>query len=837
MKKQIISFVLCTVIAVNAFAQLNFSKQGTTRCGTMIALEKARIANPDYFKALDAKTRQAAANNVERTSTLTGNVTIPVVVHVVHENPNLVTEEQVDYLLNRLNLDYSGLNSDSSNASAFYGVRGHSFIQFTRARRDPNGNPTNGIEKKAGTVGIYGTTYQRVKHSSNGGLDPWDVTKYYNIWVAADSSGMGLLGIAPGIGPGNQTETTSSATGIDGVCIEISGFSNGCYANTSFNMARTAVHEIGHNFGLYHTFSGCTTGADFTQLSTGQTLPNSLLTAADDTPNQNTETSGCPSGSVLSDCGTVNKMYQNYMDYSNDACLTLFTKGQVNRMHYVLENFRSGYLTTNGALPPASAPALDVAVDLIISPNGSEFNNTTCTLTNYPAPTCPGAFIPKLSIRNLGTSTLTSVTATITVNGVASTQTFSSLNVLTYGTTVLTFTSKNLVLGTNTISYSLSAPNGGADAVATNNTISQSITLVSTVAPLTEGFENGVFPATGWSVNNTGAGNWQRTTSAAKTGTASATIDFYNLSAGSVANLITPQFSFPVNYNTAKLNFDYAYKLYSNTDLGDTLEIMISNNCGSSWTSLWKKGGTTLTTTSGTTTSSFVPTSTQWAATQALVDLSAYLNQTVQVRFRARSGYGNNLYVDNIAITGTSIVPLSFVAFNGYKISERQVQLNWKTANEVNCASFVVEKSSNGVLFNTIETVKALNGNTNSYAIADNNAFLGANYYRLKQIDFDGKTSYSNVVLINTKKNDFQSFTVYPNPAKEKVMLNINAAKAGDAEILFIDPVGKTVLQYFVAVKNGNQSTSFNVQTLSAGVYTIVMRLNNSIHTIKFIKQ
>ncbi len=637
------------------------------RCGTMEAIEESRKLHPEFAAQLEQKEKDAETafrtynnSSVSRTSTLTGPITIPVIVHVVDANPYKVTEESIDYLLDRLNKDYSGLNPDSTNGSSFYNVRGHSLIRFTRARRDPSGNLTNGIERKVGTVTIATTTYQAIKHASDGGLDPWDVTKYYNIWTGS-SGGSGLLGIAPGIGVGGQTETTSSATGIDGVCVAIDGFSNGiCGTIAAFNLGRTAVHEIGHNFGLFHTFSGCAAGADFGQLTpAGQTLPTNLLQSSDDTPGLNAATSGCPTGNVTTNCTGVpnppGKMYQNYMDYTDDPCYSMFTIAQVNRMHYVLENFRPGYLTTNGATPPSFVPALDASSISVVSPGGSEFNTTTCVTTSYPTPACPGAFIPKVQIINNGSSTLTSVTGVCTVNGVPSAPQVFTVNLLTGRTAVLTFPSANLVTGNNTITFTTSAPNGGTDQVTTNDAITKTITIGTAVAaPLTESFE-GTFPPTSWTLTQVaGAGNWAKVTTAAKTGTASAKFDNYNFAAGTISSLTTPAVTFLATATTATLNFHYAHRTYSGEP--DKLEVLVSTDCGSTWTSLWSRSGTALVTVTGNLTSAFTPTAAQWTQTPIAIDLTPYKNLSVQVQFKATSGYGNNLYLDDINIFGTQAV-------------------------------------------------------------------------------------------------------------------------------------------------------------------------------------
>lgn len=667
--------LFCSLLVLN-MVQLKAQQQTraarVVRCGTMEAIEQAKRTNPEFAAQLEKKAQEAEAafrnNNsstTARTNTLSGPVTIPVIVHVVDANPYRVTEEQIDYFLDRLNKDFSGLNPDSANGAPFYNVRGHSLIRFTRARRDPSGNLTNGIERKVGTATIGGGTYQPIKHASDGGLDPWDITKYYNLWTGSSGSS-GILGIAPGIGVGGQTETTGSSTGIDGICVDIEAFSNGCFSIPAYNMGRTAVHEIGHNFGLFHIFSGCAAGADFAQLTpAGQTLPTSLLAASDDTPGQNAETSGsCPTGSQASTgcTGVPNppgKMYQNYMDYTDDACYSMFTKGQVERMHYVLENFRSGYLTTNGATPPPSAPALDISPIVLVSPGGSEFNATTCVTTAYATPACPGSFIPKVMIINNGSSTITSVTATVTVNGVPTTPPPFAVNLLTGRTAVLTFPAQNLVTGNNTIVFSTSAPNGGTDQVTTNDLLTKTITIAGpAAAPLVEGFEGSTFPPANWSLTQlSGSGNWFRVTNAAKTGSASAKFDNYNYNPGTVSALTTPPITFSPTYNVATLNFHYAHRTYSGEN--DKLEVLISTNCGSTWTSLWVRSGTTgpnaLPTVAGNqNTSSFTPTAAQWTANPIEIDLTPYKNQTIQIQFQATSDFGNNLYLDDINIFGTT---------------------------------------------------------------------------------------------------------------------------------------------------------------------------------------
>jgi hypothetical protein len=351
------------------------------RCGTMEAIDHRLQTSPDFkaryqqgINEYKVSSQRTSLATTENTNTLSGPVTIPIVIHIVLPDPSIVTDDDVSNFIKRLNEDFSGLNSDSTNAAPFYNVRGHSLIRFALSRRDPNGNYTTGIERKTGSIMFGNGEPQPIKNAGTGGLNPWPMTDYYNLWIGAGENG--LLGIAPDIGPGT--------TATDGVCIDYRVFSSSpCYSLNNFNLSRTAVHEIGHNFGLYHIFEGtCNTTNDFGQLTSEScSLPASLLAPSDDTPSQSDATNGCQTGAVSSGCelsASEGKMYQNFMDYTDDACFSMFTIGQVERMHWVLQNCRPGYLTTQGHIPPANAPTIDAAVTAVIDPGGSEIALNNC---------------------------------------------------------------------------------------------------------------------------------------------------------------------------------------------------------------------------------------------------------------------------------------------------------------------------------------------------------------------------------------------------------------------------------------------------------------------------
>lgn len=619
------------------------------RCATDEAIQRRYQTDPAFKAMMDQRNRayeEARLNgqlqSVQNLRALPGPVTIPVAVHIVLPNPWIITDADVEYFINRLNLDFSGLNPDSTNCGSFCSIRGRSLIRFILARRDATGNFTTGIERLSGTTLIGLSEPQAVKNAASptGGLAPWDHTRYYNIWIAQGAND--LLGIAPEIGTGTATN--------DGVCVDYRVFSNSCFANPAFNLARTAVHEVGHNFGLFHTFSGACAGSDFTQLTSANcALPATLLSAIDDTPPQSASTSGCPTVGTANGCTpSVPKMFQNYMDYTNDACYSMFTQAQVRRMEWLLENCRPGYLTTLGGQYPTSMPALDAKAATIVAPGGGDFNSGTCTSITYPIPGCPGVFTPRVRVTNGGTATLTSITVTTTVNGANPVTQTLTVNIATGKSAVLTLNNQTAVAGSNLLVFSLSAPNGGTDALPADNTISTTFVVAAPIGlPIAQDFTNTAFPPSNISiVNPDGATTWVRNGNG-NGNAGSAFINCFSYATqGQTDDLVLNAGSLSPG-DTAMLSFDVSHRPYSSSASSiylDTLSVLYSFNCGvTNIFSGYKKWGTVLGTVAASSTAYTTPTS--WRRDTVFIPLTA---SELRVLIRCTNRYGNNIFLDNI---------------------------------------------------------------------------------------------------------------------------------------------------------------------------------------------
>jgi hypothetical protein len=258
-------------------------------------------------------------------------VTIPVVVHVVYntEEQN-VSDEQINGQISILNEDYRMRNSDiGSVPEPFRKFCSDCYVEFKLACRDPDGKSTNGITRTSTDVNSFSTN-DRVKYSSKGGVDAWPSDKYLNIWVC--KLGGGVLGYAQF--PGGPKDT-------DGVVITYTGFGNMGTAAAPFNLGRTATHEVGHWLNLYHIWG------DDTWLSE----PCSGSDNVDDTPNQEGENYGRPTFPHIScNNGPNGDMFVNYMDYTDDGSMYMFTKGQVSRIEATLNGPRLSLTQSDGLI-------------------------------------------------------------------------------------------------------------------------------------------------------------------------------------------------------------------------------------------------------------------------------------------------------------------------------------------------------------------------------------------------------------------------------------------------------------------------------------------------------
>lgn len=200
-------------------------------------------------------------------------------------------------------------------------------------------------------------------------------------------------------------------------------------------------------------------------------------------------------------------------------------------------------------------------------------------------------------------------------------------------------------------------------------------------------------------------------------------------------------------------------------------------------------------------------------------------------------------FVSDNQTCATGTVPVTLVSFNGQKANGLNI-LNWSTSTEQNNAGFEIERSADGKSFSGIAKVgsKAEGGNSNAtlnYSFVDETAPSGNNYYRLKQVDKDGKFAYSSTVMIKgDKATKFELVSVYPNPVVRELNVKFNAASAEKVQIVITDLTGKTIRSESRQLNAGENLYNVNVATLQAGTYIIrTVTADGTTITQKFIKQ
>ncbi len=463
-------FVLCVALGSLSLNAQDKNVVQTRECATDEYNQLLLQTNPKMMGS-DAFERELAPKVAAIKAQMASNpqrvlqFTIPVVVHVIHNGEPIgtganISDAQVISQIQVLNEDFRrmigtrGFNSNPVGADVE--------VEFCLAQQTPDGCITNGIDRI--DMSSVSTTWSGPGGNTDSVLKPatiWDSSKYMNMWSVNFSSST-LLGFAqfPG-GPANTDGVVSNYTYFgsnDAPGVNIPGV---------FNLGRTMTHEVGHYLGLYHTFEGGCTG--------------SVDTAGDfcsDTPpvaSANSNGSACvPNNSCSTDVPNLPDMIENYMDYTTDACMNIFTLDQKARVIAVLNGVNNNRPDTSNS--NVCTPLAPVNNDVSIQVNSLNSNGA-----------CTGNFTPNVRVQNYGTTSLTSAILTYNVDG-GSNSTFNWVGSLANGQFVnvelpaITVTSG----GSHTYNISASSPNGSSDQRACNNSDALSFESTNSYPTTTE---------------------------------------------------------------------------------------------------------------------------------------------------------------------------------------------------------------------------------------------------------------------------------------------------------------------------------------------------------------
>jgi Pregnancy-associated plasma protein-A/Bacterial pre-peptidase C-terminal domain len=335
------------------------------------------IANPELQESrqrLEAFTNEFARSFDNKLGTRSV-VTIPVVFHIVYNTAaQNVSDAQIQSQMRVLNEDFRKLNANANSIpSVFRPLAADTEINFVLAKQDPSGAATTGIVRKQTSTTKF--IDEKVMSAATGGSNIWDSKRYLNIYVCNLPDYLGFA-YYPGV-PAN----------IDAAVINFKAFGTMGTAVAPYNLGKTAVHEVGHWLNLDHIW-----GDDEDS--------NDVCGGTDhvaDTPNQGEDNSGTPSFPTIS-CGNTphGDMFMNYMDYSDDVALNMFTLGQKARMQalFAVGGARRGIATSNGGTAPTGGGTGGGSTTCT---DNYESNNTEATAKTIPLNTTISA--------NIGTKT------------------------------------------------------------------------------------------------------------------------------------------------------------------------------------------------------------------------------------------------------------------------------------------------------------------------------------------------------------------------------------------------------------------------------------------------
>jgi len=317
-----------------------FSQTPGTSCGQKEITERLYRENPalkNFQEEIEKnlrffiKNKQADSSPIYQPNAV---LTLPVVVHIIHNNGSEnISDAQVFTAIQHLNEAFANTGyydpSDGVNTE----------IQFCLAQRDPNNNPTNGINRVQSPLTVMDGWNNSSQDLAVKNLSRWDPRCYINIWIVKEI-----------IGPVAGYAYLPSAHGmnIDGIVGEAA------YFGSSYPNDILIIHEMGHYLGLYHTFQGGCKNDDCSK--DGDQV-------CDTPPDQSTAGISC--NSTVNSCSTdinsgfsadVNDLHKDYLDYGNWNCMKVFTQGQADRMNWMIQNVRKSLLNCKSCLPPCPAP-------------------------------------------------------------------------------------------------------------------------------------------------------------------------------------------------------------------------------------------------------------------------------------------------------------------------------------------------------------------------------------------------------------------------------------------------------------------------------------------------
>lgn len=526
-----------------------------------------------------------------------GTYIIPIVFHVIHKGGDEnISKEQIENSVWHLNQDFRALNAaELANVNpVFASIIADCNMEFRLAQKDPNGNCTDGITRHYSSRTFHGD--EGVKQDFPG----WDNERYMNVWVcetlANGSNGYAYLPDVTDWGPWH-----------DGIMIRF--IQVGSIGTGSPSSRRTLTHEAGHYFGLRHTFQdGCDVDND----------------GVDDTPPTAESNFGCPDGQNTCSLDNPDMIdhIQNHMEYS--SCRYMYTNGQRDRMHGAIAQYRSmlvsaGNHVFTGILqdpPDECQPTAEFQSNIIMLCEGEDAQFFDDSYNGDPTAwswSFPGG-TPATSDQQDPSTTYN-----------------------TAGVYDVTLTASN---------------SNGSSSFTENNLVIVSPSQGQTALPFAEGFET-TAEFNEFIIDNPDGGNimWDLTSVASASGARSIMLENIENDMPSVIDaFITPAYDLTTMVDP-NLTFEVAFAETDEDENNDRLRVYISGDCGETWSLRFNRSGAQIAT-GPTSNNDFEPSSTQWELHDVSLSSAQQAFTNARFKFEFTAGGGNNIYIDDINISG-----------------------------------------------------------------------------------------------------------------------------------------------------------------------------------------
>jgi PKD repeat protein len=591
-----------------------------------------------------------------------GKRIIPVVVHILQKGgAENISKQKVFQQIKSLNDDFQRFNADSVNTPVrFRGVAGRMDVEFRLATIDPLGNCTDGIVR----VFTDNTVDVRDGHGFKA-VSYWNAYSYLNIWVVQSLGGSDIgtiLGYAQFPGTGLLS--------TDGIAVIASNIGLGGQGG------RTATHEVGHWLNLIHIWGDTQCGSDGVADTPIHEGPNFGVCGNVGQPNHNTPYK-------LGVCDPENpdgEMFSNYMDYSSDPCLNMFSAGQVERMNQVLDGntdapgYRSFLVSDENVAATGTADPYDYdAVECAPKPLFHFTQNSYSTT----AMICEGK---NVSFRGNAFNAVNIDYSWTFPGGSPSTATTVNPNV-GYNTPGV----YDVTLSVSNSTGSNSATMPGMVVVSSNTAQFQSNWGYYDTFWEEEGFLSNYHV---FNHDNT-ANKWEFYTgqNGGSTGNESIRMMNYGNVIGRVDELVSPSYNLSTVSNPT-LKFRWSGAARNNTP-DDQLRIYVSTNCGESWGAprvTWTKFQLV---NSGVASASYVPlASSIWSDAEVSLGNAAANAENVRIKFQwTTAGGSNNFYIDDITISGAPLTAEALEQEIGLNIAPNPTQ-------NITAISMVLENES-----------------------------------------------------------------------------------------------------------------------------------------------